>query len=54
MRETQQVIAQILKHEDEDDGVYLTSACYIMEDQRKGYEVMSRILPSQYGLWWPL
>jgi len=32
--ETQQVTAQILKEldDDDDDGVYLTTACYTMED----------------------
>jgi hypothetical protein len=26
---------------DDDDGVYLTTACYTMEDWRKGFEDMS-------------
>ena len=30
--ETQQVTAQILKDVDDGDGVYLTTACYTMEN----------------------
>ena len=38
----QWVTVQLLKDVDEDDdGVYLTTACYTMEDERKGYEDMS-------------
>jgi hypothetical protein len=40
------VTGQILRDvdDDDDDGVYLTAACYTMEDWRKGYEGTSSIV----------
>jgi hypothetical protein len=38
LRETQRVTAQILKDFDDDDRIYLTRACYTIEDYRKAYE----------------
>jgi hypothetical protein len=37
---------------DDDDGVYLTTACYTMEDYRKGYEDMNCIKPAHNIVQW--
>ena len=41
LQETRHVTAQILNDVYKDNGVYLTTDGYTVEDQRKGYEDMS-------------
>ena len=51
--EKQWFSVQIINDVDDDDGVYLTTASYTMEDCRKDYEDMILIIPAHIMVqWW--
>ena len=55
LRKAQRVTSQIRTDvdDDDDDGMYLTTACYTMEDQRKDYEDTNWIILSHNMVqWW--
>jgi hypothetical protein len=53
LRETEMFTVQYLENVDDNDGVYLTTACYTMEDYRKDYECMNWIIPAHNMVhWW--